>query len=37
MIDTDESAVPGEGGRSPAEQTWLVAQEELRFQLARPS
>jgi chromosomal replication initiator protein len=36
-IDADEADVSPESGRNSPEQTWLAAQEELRFQLARPS
>ncbi len=36
-IGADETAVSPEGGRADAQQVWAAAQEELRFQLTRPS
>ncbi len=36
-IGADETAVSPDGGRADAQQVWAAAQEELRFQLTRPS
>jgi chromosomal replication initiator protein len=36
-VGADEGTALGVGDRSPGQQIWAAAQEELRFQLARPS